>query len=286
MVAVPPVFGKDGADTGPAADDEATAKFRAAESAMRDHVSEQLSHLSDAMDRLAARAAADMAVRQGSGRLLQDRQMLELGLDNAPEVGSRLAVFCEFESLVVDADTETVLLAAKPLSGRQEREAAYATLSLPMEAAVAKLDKAGVATASGFCDFAEACMVGGVSVSIVSRGFKPLIRHYLREAGLGHIAVHANDLQISRTGMWEACFRDNTPSGHNKAESMRRALAREKGVSIVYVGWAACDFTPVQEGLVKHLYTPAGSPLAQQCDAAGVRYREFSSWGALSTELL
>ena len=63
-------------------------------------------------------------------------------------------------------------------------------------------------------------------------------------------------------------------------------LGRDSGgVVVVYVGWAACDFVPVQEGLVQTLYAPAGSPLAELCDEAGVRYRSFAGWDAVLSDI-
>ena len=40
-----------------------------------------------------------------------------------------------------------------------------------------------------FAAFAEACLVKGVTLHVLSRGWKPVISHFLRSAGLGHVQV-------------------------------------------------------------------------------------------------
>ena len=52
----------------------------------------------------------------------------------------------------------------------------------------------------------------------------------LRDEGLGHVEVLANDMYIDRNKehAWCVSLRDGSPSGHDKAESMRRAKLQIK----------------------------------------------------------
>ena len=56
-----------------------------------------------------------------------------------------------------------------------------------LEHALSRLEASGAALAPGFAAFAEACLVKGVTLHVLSRGWKPVISHFLRSAGLGHV---------------------------------------------------------------------------------------------------
>ena len=58
-----------------------------------------------------------------------------------------------------------------------------------LEHALSRLEASGAALAPGFAAFAEACLVKGVTLHVLSRGWKPVISHFLRSAGLGHVQV-------------------------------------------------------------------------------------------------
>ena len=145
-----------------------------------------------------------------------------------------------------------------------------------------------------FIEFAEMCAAKRVRLCVLSRGLKSLIRHLLREQGLGHVEVLANDMYVQRDGdrAWNVSFRDDSDSGHDKGESLRRALqgvargAAKKPMKVLTLGRHTCDFAPVKAGLVDCLYAPAGSELAKEAAAAGVTFRNFDGWQELTTKLL
>ena len=114
-----------------------------------------------------------------------------------------------------------------------------------------------------------------------------MISHFLRGAGLGHVQVSANHLLVSGDECrWRLCFRDHTPSGHDKARSLKAALRLLDGERrVVYIGRTACDAAPVDGGLVHHLYAPTGSALGVHCERAGHAHRAFPGWTALAREL-
>ena len=116
-----------------------------------------------------------------------------------------------------------------------------------LEHALSRLEASGAALAPGFAPFAEACLVKGVTLHVLSRGWKPVVSHFLRSAGLGHVQVSANNL-LEQEGKWRFSFRDHSAAGHDKAEALRRAQrdARPAQPEALLVGRFACDLAAVQ----------------------------------------
>jgi len=121
---------------------------------------------------------------------------------------------------------------------------------------------------------------------VLSHGLKPIIRHFLRQAGLGHVEVFGNDLGFKPDGSWDVCMRDGSPSGHDKGETLQQALrGSQLNARVVVVSYASEDFCVVETGLVNTLYTPQGCPLAERCQGAGLRTRPFEGWDAMVNQL-
>ena len=117
------------------------------------------------------------------------------------------------------------------------RQEAYEALEEPLLDAIARLD---ATLDPEFVAFCEAASVRGAALHVISRGFKPIARHFLREAGLGHVAVLANELHVGTNNRWRVSFRDGSPSGHDKARSLKAALRLLDGERrVVYVGRTA-----------------------------------------------
>lgn len=204
--------------------------------------------------------------------------------------GSSLTIFCECDDLCMSGDIERVLLGeqAHTLS-RDARLEALQALSMSLEEAVATLRDSGVVMRQDFIEFAEMCAVHRVRLLILSRGLKPLIRLLLRDEGLGHVEVLAHDGYVDDAGKWHVSWRDNSESGHDKAESMRRALAQPKrpaDSAVVLIGQTTCDFAPVHAGYVDTLFALPKSALASACSDAGVQHAQFAGWEGLQSALL
>ncbi|KAL1523240.1 hypothetical protein AB1Y20_018191 [Prymnesium parvum] len=258
---------------------------------MMERLDQQLGALAQSVDKLAARAQAEVDARPARSSpalpIVAPRLSFALKhMDALPSGGQQpLAIFCEFEQFVCTQHTESVLL-PRAVAGRDERRDALADLNLPLKEAVAKLEAAGVVLAPGFEDFAELCSIRQVRLYILSHGLKPVIRHFLRQAGLGHIEVLANYLGFKADGAWEVCFRDNSGAGHDKGETLQQVLhGSQLNARVVFVGAAGDDFSAVESGLVNTLYAPKGSPLSQRCETAGLRTRAFAGWEAMMNEL-
>jgi len=252
----------------------------------RAEIHEKLEGLGHSIDRLLKRAESDIAQKgQPKERAVPRELSLLPPADMRP---SSLAVFVEFEELVCTIDTERALFpdAEGSVTDRASRQARLESLRLPLKQAMARIEQAGGGLAPGFQDFAEICCMRGVHLHVLSRGFKDVIRHFLRSAGLGHIPVLANDLVVAPgDGKWAPCFRDSTATGHDKARSMKRAVAGIADARVVLVGSFGCDLGPLEAGLAQHVYAPDGSELERSCEAGGFQIRQFAGWPALGTDL-
>jgi len=191
-------------------------------------ISDQLGELGDKVEALLKRAAADAdkpsAIKDGVAK----------DLSNLPAAGTPLNIFVEVEGLAFSVDdTEQALLGAGAVasssdvcaggSSLEQRKAALQELSFPLRGVIELLDGQGVVLRDDFVEFCEQCCMRRLSVSVCSKGFKELIRRFLRGAGLGHVEVHANDSSVDLEGNWAPCFRDSSDSGHDKARSVRCA---------------------------------------------------------------
>lgn len=208
-----------------------------------------------------------------------------LDLSAPPDASASLAFFVEFDQLAIPLDVEAALLRSDDASSldRAGRQAAYEALEEPLLDAIARLD---ATLDPDFVAFCEAASVRNAVLHVISRGFKPVARHFLREAGLGHVAVLANELHVGTNNRWRVSFRDGSASGHDKARSLKAALRLLDGERrVVYIGRTACDAAPVDGGLVHHLYAPTGSALGVHCESAGHKHRAFPGWTALAREL-
>jgi 2-hydroxy-3-keto-5-methylthiopentenyl-1-phosphate phosphatase len=242
-------------------------------------VQDGLVRLTTGIDRLVARAEA----RHGRARR---PVLLRTDLTELPGQEASIMLCCEFDGLCTTGDMEAALF-GHALDERDERQAAWHALTLTLEEAVQQLREAGVRLDPAFCELVEQCTVDRIRVCIISRGVKPLIRAMLREEGIGHVEVFAHDGHFDRAGggVWRVSFRDHSESGHNKADSIRRAQMGTAASGVVYVGHARCDLAPVLANQVDCLFAPRGSLLAGLCADAGVRHCEFEGWAALSTTL-
>jgi len=256
--------------------------------AFMDDISGQLAALQASVTRLSARAQADADVA-GNARTLNlfaqrpVEKAMRKELAELPQ--GPATIFCEFDECM-QGDVEAVLF-GDVIHGRDERLAAFQALQMTLDEALAKIEAASVQLRPGFIAFAEQCSIRRLRLCVLARGLKPLIRAILREQGIGHIEVLAHDMYVdSETRKWHVSFCDASPTGHDKAESMRRALRGHQKTAVVLVGSTACDFGPVLASSVDCVIAPRTSALAGLCDDAGVRTRRFDGWNDLCASSL
>lgn len=263
-------------------------------------VNEQMGELLAATDRLAAKMVTNSnATKQSKALELSDlRKFVEdaegeraqkverADLAALPaSVDEKTIIFTEWDELVLHGNVEQVLLgetqAAAAGQSTDARMEALESLNMTLEEASSALSAAGVTMREDFVDFAEMCAVKRVRLCILSRGLKPLIRLLLREQGLGHVTVLANDM-IAQSGQgWKVSLNADGWKG----EAMRRELqtARKAALeTVLQIGNSACDFPVATGGNVTALITPVGSDLARICAQSGVRHREFAGWAPLT----
>ena len=211
---------------------------------------------------LATRYESDSKARkEAGGRITLDlSQKVEAPSRRPPCAEDGLVIFCEFEGVACSIDTEAALVGEAGSAGSTEERLKRLQAALAgetLEHALSRLEAAGAALAPGFAAFAEACLVKGVTLHVLSRGWKPVVSHFLRSAGLGHVQVSANNL-LEQEGKWRFSFRDHSAAGHDKAEALRRAQrdARPAQPEALLVGRFACDLAAVQvEGHADVCYT-------------------------------
>jgi len=247
----------------------------------------QLAKLQEGITKLSARAEADLNAGKPSKLFLSNPETskkLRTELSELPT--GTTTVFCEFDELCLQGDAEATLLGCS-IEGRDDRVAAWQSLKMPIEEAVAKLEAADVRLDPSFVEFIERCSVRRLRVCILSRGLKPLVRALLREQGIGHVEVLAHDMYVDRqTSEWKVAFRDDSETGHDKAESVRRALRNHEKAAVVLVGRTVCDYAPILAGSVDCVIAQRPSELARLCDEAGVRTRDFKGWDDLTASTL
>ena len=261
---------------------------------MRDTVEQQFAELGDKVAALATRYESDSKARkEAGGRITLDlSQKVEAPSRRPPCAEDGLVIFCEFEGVACSIDTEAALVGEAGSAGSTEERLKRLQAALAgetLEHALSRLEAAGAALAPGFAAFAEACLVKGVTLHVLSRGWKPVVSHFLRSAGLGHVQVSANNL-LEQEGKWRFSFRDHSAAGHDKAEALRRAQrdARPAQPEALLVGRFACDLAAAQakDELVRSVYAARDSELWSGCEAAGVPVREFGGWAAFAEEVL
>ena len=259
--------------------------------AMFASIESQLALLQESVSRLSAKAQSnaddrvDARVAATWKELMQEKEkVIRTELDVIPS--GPVTVFCEFDELCCAGSIEVTLLGSNVQEGRDAQQAAWQRLKMTLGEALAKLDAAAVRIEPAFIDFIEKCSIRRMRVCILSRGLKPLIRAMLREQGIGHVEVLAHDGYVDEVGEWHVSLRDDSRTGHDKAESLRRALRNHEQGAVVLVGRTACDFAPVLAGGVDCVLAPRPSALASLCDQTSVRMRTFEGWDEFSKALL
>jgi 2-hydroxy-3-keto-5-methylthiopentenyl-1-phosphate phosphatase len=259
--------------------------------AMFASIESQLALLQESVSRLSAKAQSnaddrvDARVAATWKELMQEKEkVIRTELDVIPS--GPVTVFCEFDELCCAGSIEVTLLGSNVQEGRDAQQAAWQRLKMTLGEALAKLDAAAVRIEPAFIDFIEKCSIRRMRVCILSRGLKPLIRAMLREQGIGHVEVLAHDGYVDEVGEWHVSLRDDSRTGHDKAESLRRALRNHEKGAVVLVGRTACDFAPVLAGGVDCVLAPRPSALASLCDQTSVRMRTFEGWDEFSKALL
>ena len=262
-----------------------------ADEAMFASIESQLALLQESVSRLSAKAQSnaddrvDARVAATWKELMQEKEkVIRTELDVIPS--GPVTVFCEFDELCCAGSIEVTLLGSNVQEGRDAQQAAWQRLKMTLGEALAKLDAAAVRIEPAFIDFIEKCSIRRMRVCILSRGLKPLIRAMLREQGIGHVEVLAHDGYVDEVGEWHVSLRDDSRTGHDKAESLRRALRNHEKGAVVLVGRTACDFAPVLAGGVDCVLAPRPSALASLCDQTSVRMRTFEGWDEFSKALL
>ncbi|QEU59329.1 hypothetical protein KDRO_B05970 [Kluyveromyces lactis] len=135
----------------------------------------------------------------------------------------------------------------------------------------------------GFVETAEWCAANDVPLVVISSGMKPIIEALIgklvgteRAKELG-IEVIANGVDVDEaTGEWHIVYRDDTPHGHDKAQTIEQCKKRFAADKYFYCGDGVSDLTAARECDV--LFAREGCDLAPYCDHHGIPYILFNNF--------
>ena len=198
-----------------------------------------------------------------------------------------LHVFSDFDGTITEPDTLKVLVAELGGGAAHYREtdrlirageltlrAALArdvgTIRAPFATAAALL-RARVTIDPGFAPFARWCASRGIPLTVLSGGFTEIVDLFLGRETHPEVEVRANRFH---PGTWECAFRDDSPSGHDKAAAVR--AARAGGVRTVLVGDGVSDWAPAAEADL--VFARRGRNLAEHCRHQGIPCEEYESF--------
>lgn len=201
------------------------------------------------------------------------------------------AVFVDYDGTITDLDTLDVLvqhgagaevwglleteLTAGRLTLREtlERQASFVRLSL--DEADAILCRT-VRFDASFPAFATRCEQLGHELVVVSSGIAPLIRRALARHGVGHVALVANDVDVTPDG-WRMRFASESANGTDKAALVHDA--RAGGAATVYIGDGWSDFAAAVEADVR--FAKNGRALERYLRQRGLAFTPFAEFSGI-----
>ena len=240
----------------------------------------------------------------------------ELVVDDASSDSSSskrdIVIFSDFDGTIMLGDTGHVLFDAHgcgederkkldaaihsgALTFRDASEQMWGSLAIPFEDGF-ELMKEKMQMDEGFRDFHDFCLKRNIPFNVISAGLKPVLRRLLDEF-IGtdkakHIDIVSNDLRINdSTGEWQVEWRDDTPLGHDKSQSIKEARAQageasegERPPLIVFIGDGVSDLPAAQEADV--LFARSGLRLEEYCIAHKIPFIPFETFADIKRDII
>jgi 2,3-diketo-5-methylthio-1-phosphopentane phosphatase len=119
-----------------------------------------------------------------------------------------------------------------------------------------------------------------IPLVVLSSGFEQFIRAHLASAGLEHIEIRANQVSVQGRS-WRIHFRDDSPSGHDKAGALKEAHA--EGYRTLFIGDGVSDIPAAS--VADLLFAKKGERLARYCIENGIAYHPFANFSDVLTYL-
>jgi hypothetical protein len=176
------------------------------------------------------------------------------------------------------------------------RQAAVALRAPVADVVAATMRACGAALSEPFAEWCEVASIEQWHVCVLSASLKPVVRHFLRDAGLGHITALGADAicraQPASDGsfvwavsLWSAIDRVRALRGW--LSSTATTAGGDALPQLVYVGAHVQDalLLRAEPPLVRTLYVLPNSQLERWCEAHGVRHRKFEGFDRLRADL-
>lgn len=201
---------------------------------------------------------------------------------------SLLKIFCDFDGTIsLNDDCDRIVdhcmgraarqaIDAQIVSGKISFRAGYAEqfagITLTWEEAAQFINpQTGLDYA--FEPFARWAEGAQIPVTILSAGVESFIRIYLAAIQLDHLDVRANRVQV-KDRRWRVLFRDESPSGHDKAAALIEA--KSQGYRTVFIGDGISDIPAASVADI--LFAKTGRALAEHCIQSGIVYQPFHNF--------
>ncbi|CCK71581.1 putative phosphoric monoester hydrolase KNAG_0H01660 [Huiozyma naganishii CBS 8797] len=140
----------------------------------------------------------------------------------------------------------------------------------------------------GFKKTFEWAQENGVPLIVVSSGMNPIIKHLLTsmvgEDSIDKIDIIANDVELDADQKMKIIYRDDTPFGHDKSQSINKYKAEfekdlkdnEERPVYFYCGDGISDLSAAKE--CDLLFAKRGKDLVTFCRRQNVPYHEFDTF--------
>ncbi|KGO46602.1 hypothetical protein PEX1_098430 [Penicillium expansum] len=146
----------------------------------------------------------------------------------------------------------------------------------------------------GFREFHQYCVREGFPFNVISAGLKPVLQRtldlFLGEKEASTIQIVANDLKAPGGIPWKPIWRDNTDSGHDKAESVNQGRTKAQAECepgeiplIIFIGDGVSDLAAAREADV--LFARRGLRLEEYCLEHNIAYTPFDSFADVKREV-
>jgi len=208
---------------------------------------------------------------------------------------ARLQIFSDFDGTITEKDTlvflthqlgggpqmcQTIgrLLREGKITLREGIAGEMRSIRAPFAEAV-KLLREHVKVDPGFAAFARWCVDQNIPLTVLSGGFKEIADLFISRADFPGLEIRANTLQPDEQKGWQCVFRDKSPFGHDKAQTLREA--RRQGHYVVFIGDGLSDRPPAE--VADEVF--AKPDLAEYCRSRGIDCHEYRNFDEVRRQL-
>ncbi|KAH3668879.1 hypothetical protein OGAPHI_002634 [Ogataea philodendri] len=134
----------------------------------------------------------------------------------------------------------------------------------------------------GFTEFYHWCHANGIPIYVISSGMSPIIEALLKkllgQQVMDHVTIISNSVETNGDD-WHIVYRDDTPFGHDKAESIKQCLEKydlSKKPYLFYCGDGVSDLSAAKS--CDLLFARRGKDLVKFCIKQHIKFTQFDSF--------